>query len=166
MDILAHATMGAEELFTNKEAPEYPEKQPAASDYIMGTANEEVVGESNYQCAINIKKYDEPGSSVSDHKACGNASQPAYDDYSLPDVHNPEGGTITPTVDPGDSFGLEVPIVELKEDTEDSRAKLAKAIMIETNDQINFKHSDAKLRADAVTEEIIVTQVDNAVISK
>ena len=61
---------------------------------------------------------------------------------------------------------------KIQEDDEEpvTNSDRAKAIKIETNDQINFKHSDVKLRADAVadesTEEITVAQVDNSAISK
>ena len=74
-------------------------KKPATMDYIMATANEELVCESKYQSFINTRKYEEPGSSVSDHRVCGNVSQPAYGEESLHDVHNPEGGTVIPIVE-------------------------------------------------------------------
>ena len=74
-------------------------KKPATIDYIMATANEELVCESKYQFFINTRKYEEPGSSVSDHRVCGNVCQPAYGEESLHDVHNPEGGTVIPIVE-------------------------------------------------------------------
>ena len=102
MDILTSAIMGGEELFTNTELSEYPDK-----------------------------KYDEPGRELTDHSNVEKYSQPenkpAYDE---------------------DRF----------------------TAMIVTRDLINFKNSDAKLRADAVrnesTEEITVTQVNSSAISK
>ena len=102
MDILTSAIMGGEELFTNTELSEYPDK-----------------------------KYDEPGRELTDHSNVEKYSQPedkpAYDE---------------------DRF----------------------AAMIVTEDPINFKNSDAKLRADAVndesTEEITVAQVDSSAISR
>ena len=101
MDILTSAIMGGEELFTNTELSEYPDK-----------------------------KYDEPGRELTDHSNVEKYSQPedkpAYDDRF--------------------------------------------AAMIVTEDPINYKNSDAKLRADAVndesTEEITVAQVDSSAISR
>ena len=84
MDILTSAIMGGEELFTNTELSEYPDK-----------------------------KYDEPGRELTDHSNVEKYSQPedkpAYDDRF--------------------------------------------AAMIVTEDSINYKNSDAKLRADAVNDE-------------
>ena len=102
MDILTSAIMGGEELFTNTELSEYPDK-----------------------------KYDEPERELTDHSNVEKYSQPedkpAYDE---------------------DRF----------------------AAMIVTDDPINFKNSDAKLRADAAndesTEEITVAQVDSSAISR